>query len=71
MKRYSSEYICQKCYKSFDDLKKIGKLKFVDGYYQCENCHSDLEYESVVLRSCLLKDARKKAIFYEGKNLII
>lgn len=43
-------YICQRCYKSKDVLEALGKCVTVDGYLQCKDCGSDLEYESVVIR---------------------
>lgn len=57
-----SDYICQKCYKSKDILEALGKLQSVDGYLQCKDCHSDLEYESVVIRDIHLKRNRNDNI---------
>lgn len=54
-------FICQTCRKSRDQLIKENKLSSVDGYEQCADCGSDLEYDSVVLRDDILKNARKEA----------
>ncbi len=45
-----STYVCQKCYRTQDILKALGKLRHVDGYAQCKDCGSDLEREGVVVR---------------------
>jgi len=53
-------FICQTCRKSREQLSKENKLILVDGYEQCADCGSDLEYDSVVLRDDILKNARKE-----------
>ena len=60
----NDDYICQKCYKSYAILEALGKLKFVDGYTQCADCGSDLEYEGVVIRDIHFKNQREKGIPY-------
>jgi hypothetical protein len=57
-------YICQSCYKSKDILEALGKLSFIDGYYQCSDCHSDLEYECAVARQIHYDNKRLKGIPY-------
>lgn len=42
--------ICPKCYKSFNVLTAFEKINRVDGYFQCKDCYSDLDYEGVVIR---------------------
>ena len=54
-------YICPTCRKTREHLVEEGKLNLVQGYEQCADCFADLEYESVVLREDLWKEARKKA----------
>ena len=58
----NSGYICQKCYKSKDILEALGKLISVDGYYQCADCYSDLEYECAVVRQIHYDNKRFKNI---------
>tara|TARA_Y100000310_G_scaffold182299_1_gene182385 strand:+ start:281 stop:754 length:474 start_codon:yes stop_codon:yes gene_type:complete len=52
-------FICQKCHKSLAILKALGKLRVLDGYHQCSDCHSDLEHESVVVRQIHYDRKRK------------
>ena len=59
-----NDYICQRCYKSQDVLEALGKLDCVDGYYQCKDCGSDLEYESVVIRQIHFDRKDKEGIPY-------
>lgn len=54
--------ICQKCYKSEAVLAALGKCINVDGYLQCKDCGSDLEYESVVIRQIHFNKERSDGI---------
>jgi uncharacterized metal-binding protein (TIGR02443 family) len=42
--------ICPNCKKTEEQLQKEGKLKVVQGYAQCADCHGDLEHATVVRR---------------------
>ena len=44
-------YVCPNCKRTMDTLEADGKLRNVQGYAQCADCHADLEHEDVVKRS--------------------
>jgi len=59
-----SSYICPRCYKPLAVLKALGKVRSIDGYLQCVDCYSDLEYESVVVRDIHFKKHREDGTPY-------
>lgn len=58
----NSDYICQKCFKPLAILEALGKVKNVQGYLQCKDCGSDLEYEGVAVRDIHFKRERNEGI---------
>lgn len=58
----SGDYICQKCFRSAAVLKALGKYRTSQGYAQCADCFSDLEYESAVIMEINYKREREEGV---------
>jgi len=58
----NSDYVCQKCHRPLAILEALGKVKTNQGYLQCTDCYSDLEYESTVVRDIHLKRKHNEGI---------
>jgi hypothetical protein len=55
----NNPFICQTCYRSKAILEALNKIRIDEvGAPQCADCHSDLEFESVVIRQIHF-DAKK------------
>jgi hypothetical protein len=41
-KRVDSRWLCPTCRKKVDELRALGKIRWVQGYQQCTDCHADI-----------------------------
>lgn len=41
-RKTDTRWLCPKCRKTVDELRVLGKTRFVQGYEQCADCHADI-----------------------------